>query len=114
MSKPFAPYVYKRFDFCGEPAALLRACYQDGNTAWIVECRGEVIGKLSVNIPCIELGEREFCVHGEEERYLEPVLEATGVFERTGRKVPMGFVTASIWRLKEGYDVDQGADLRPI
>lgn len=102
MGKLFTPYVYKFFNFCDQTAKLIRACYQDGNTCWIVECGGEVIGKLSVNIPCIHLDEKEFCVHGEEEKYLAPILEAAGVFEPTGREVPMGFVTASIWKLREG------------
>lgn len=96
-----APVVYKYFDCCGHRAALMKGMYHDGRTCWFVVQGGQMIGKLSVNIPCEHLDEGEFFVHGEETKYLKGILEATGVFENTGRIVEMGFATAEVWKLKE-------------
>jgi hypothetical protein len=95
------PEVYKYFQCCGHYAALYKGQYLDGRTCWFVTQGGEVIGKLSVNIPCEHLEEGEFFVHGEETKYLKGILEATGAFEKTGRIVEMGFATAEVWKLKE-------------
>lgn len=95
------PKIHKYFTCCNKRAALYKGCYQDGRTCWFVVQDGEMIGKLSVNIPCEHLEEGEFFVHGEETKYLKGVLEATGVFENTGRIIEMGFATAEVWRLKE-------------
>ena len=96
-----APEIYKYFLFGKSYAALQKGMYHDGRTCWFVTQGGEMLGKLSVNIPCEHLGEGEFFVHGVEIEFLRPILEATGVFENTGRIVEMGFATAEVWKLKE-------------
>ena len=96
-----APVVYKHFQCCGHSAELMKGMYHDGRTCWFVTQSGQMVGKLSVNIPCLDLEEGEFFVHGDEFKYLRGILEATGVFEDTGKRVAMGFATAQVWVLKK-------------
>lgn len=61
----------------------------------------EPFGNLTVNIPEAELEPGEICVRDwAENEMLAAVALETGLFEDTGKRVPTGYVTAPIWRVK--------------
>ena len=62
----------------------------------------QVYGKLTINIPEVELKDYEILVKtwAENERLAAAVLK-TGLFEDTGLKVKTGFVEAQIWRIND-------------
>ena len=65
---------------------------------------------LSTNILAVgpNLGLDEFCVKdwSENEAFIDAVY-ASGLFERTGRLVPSGYVVAPVWRLKQAEHVPE-------
>lgn len=85
----------------GEQVLILPTTYKTGRLALELYGPGnEPWGLLTVNIPQAHLDEGEILVKTWEENapLREPAL-ASGLFEDTGRRVPIGFVEAEVWRL---------------
>ena len=62
---------------------------------------GRPWGKLTVNLPDDPLEPGEFHVRSwDEGAELAAAAMATGLFLDTGKRVPTGWVQASVWRIK--------------
>jgi hypothetical protein len=90
-------------------AAILVGRYPAGGAIAVqLETRGtdfdEPLLTFSVNLTPYgaRLTTDEFCVkaYAENEAFV-PIMEATGLFEATGRSVPSGYIEAPIWRIKD-------------
>jgi len=68
----------------------------------------EPLGTFSTKLIAydVTVADDEFCVKGwsENEPLVAPML-ATGLFEDTGRRVPAGFESSPIWRVKNAMHV---------
>lgn len=63
---------------------------------------GSPITTLSVNIPEAILKEGEFCVKGwSENMQIVEDCRNSGHFIDTGKRIPVGYVQAEIWKFKE-------------
>ena len=93
----------KTMKFGGEDLTFHISHYiEGGDTAVVLATEtGEMYAVLTVNIEEIPLMEGEILVKtwSENEEISKACLE-TGFFEDTGLKVPTGFVTASVWKVK--------------
>jgi hypothetical protein len=94
----------RRLVLDGVTVVLRESTYYNGNRAfWFEDAEtGEPFLTLSVNIDHV-LGPGEFTVKdwSENAPYVAAVL-AAGWFEDTGRTIGTGFVSAPVWRVKEG------------
>ena len=63
---------------------------------------GQRFSVLTVNLPSAHLAEGEFAVKtwSENAATVKAALE-TGLFVDTGKRIPTGFVEASVWKFKE-------------
>ena len=93
------------FRLMGETVCLRAARYQDnGRLALqvVLVATGMPIGRLTVNVPEVELGPDEIAV----KTYSENLLLAAGAyvagpFRDTGRRVHSGLVEIPVWKITE-------------
>jgi hypothetical protein len=102
----------------GAGADLVLGRYASGDriAVMMVEA-GEPIATLSVNVPAVRLGDNEFVVKGySENNGLDEAAFATGLFERTGRTVMVGFAECEVWRLAaaSAATVEPAAQSEPV
>lgn len=85
----------------GAGADLVLGRYASGDRIAVMMVEsGKPIATLSVNVPAVRLGGSEFVVKGYSENVgLDEAAFATGLFERTGRTVMVGFAECEVWRL---------------
>ena len=89
-----------------EEITLEETVYGNGRKTIVASCRNEngfiePFGKLTVNVPDVELEDDEIIVKdwSENVEFAEACFN-TGLFEDTGKKVKTGFAQAPIWRIK--------------
>lgn len=78
-------------------------CDNDRLAIRLVDTIGLPITTLTVNLPDEELSEGEFFVKtwSENEQIAQELLN-TDIFLDTGKRVPTGWVEASVWKFKGG------------
>ncbi len=97
--------ILRHFMYKGSKCRLESAEYQDGNPALIVMYYEDGMrewfqyAKLSVNIPGTELAPNEALIKtwSENVDLCAFLLNELKMFTDTGRRIPTGFVTASVW-----------------
>jgi hypothetical protein len=82
--------------------------YSNDRLAIQANCDDGLYGKLTVNLPESQLGANEIFVRTtEENEHLAKAAIKTGLFEDTGKKISSGFIKISIWRLKNGVQIER-------
>jgi hypothetical protein len=96
-----------KFKIDNENIILHCAYYANDRLAIQANCDDGPYGKLTVNLPENQLGPNEIFVRTtEENERLAKAAMKTGLFEDTGKKLPSGFIKISIWKLKNGVQIE--------
>ncbi len=84
----------------GVPLRIAAATFPNGRVALFLTKYLATERRWSINVPSFELARNETLVKTYDENApLRPVMLATGLFEDTGERVAVGFVTLELWRL---------------